>query len=239
MIGAYDGHRVDVGRIVADSTWHHRFDINLDGFDPAGDDYRDIVSYFQNVAAWLAPRHKQHGMRDGVLWLALHSNELFEHQLGKLSLPTLVPITIDALGRWAPQCLVASWLLDVFPVQVATRFVTADVAPTELPGLHEVVAAHTLAVLQDRVGASAAGRAGSDADLDEIVPAVLSAAAERSVADFDREASDRATIASRLATELDVCAGGSSGKPTKPAKPSTAPPAKQLGKRRPAQLAEA
>src|SRR5258708_33314909 len=33
IVGAYDGHRANVGRIAVDSTWHHFFDINLIG-DP-------------------------------------------------------------------------------------------------------------------------------------------------------------------------------------------------------------
>ena len=33
VVGAYDGHRVGVGRVAVDSTWHHFFDINLIG-DP-------------------------------------------------------------------------------------------------------------------------------------------------------------------------------------------------------------
>ena len=31
VVSAYDGHNVDIGRIVADATWHHWFDINLTG----------------------------------------------------------------------------------------------------------------------------------------------------------------------------------------------------------------
>lgn len=29
VAAAYGGHRVDLGRIVTDSTWHHFFNINL------------------------------------------------------------------------------------------------------------------------------------------------------------------------------------------------------------------
>ena len=30
-IGAYNGHCVKIGRVVVDSTWHHWFDVNLNG----------------------------------------------------------------------------------------------------------------------------------------------------------------------------------------------------------------
>ena len=68
VISAYNGHNVDVGRIVADSTWHHWFDINLTGIAAPPSPYagfddtlagrnalRQIDAYFLNVGVWLAP----------------------------------------------------------------------------------------------------------------------------------------------------------------------------------------
>lgn len=76
VVGAFDGHRAGVGRVVVDATWHHWFDMNLVGL-PAGfplqsDDQRKrlgftspenqgpehlrrICRYFYNVADWLSP----------------------------------------------------------------------------------------------------------------------------------------------------------------------------------------
>jgi hypothetical protein len=83
-IGAYNGHRVNAGRVVVDATWHHFFNINLigdpgpgvgpiksQGFhhpstDPAV--YNDIKTYFRNIAVWLAPKKKIACMRWRVLW---------------------------------------------------------------------------------------------------------------------------------------------------------------------------
>ena len=77
-IGAYDGHRAGVGRVVVHSTWHHFFDINLigdnaanrPGFnDPRAPLWRQgfrasangqrvlsqIDQYFRNIVHWLSP----------------------------------------------------------------------------------------------------------------------------------------------------------------------------------------
>ena len=77
VVGAYDGHRAAVGRVVVDSTWHHFFDINLIGdnaanrpgfSDPRAPVWRQgfnassngqrvlahIDQYYRNIALWLA-----------------------------------------------------------------------------------------------------------------------------------------------------------------------------------------
>jgi hypothetical protein len=77
-VGAYDGKRAGVGRVVVDSTWHHFFDINLIGdnaanrpsftdprkalwsqgfnYSPAGQQVlSQINQYFRNIVHWLSP----------------------------------------------------------------------------------------------------------------------------------------------------------------------------------------
>ncbi|HKX55624.1 MAG TPA: hypothetical protein VJN01_05965, partial [Xanthomonadales bacterium] len=56
LVVVYDGYPVEVGRVVVDSTWHHWFNMNLDGLAAAPDQvaYRKILRYFVNVAIWLA-----------------------------------------------------------------------------------------------------------------------------------------------------------------------------------------
>ena len=74
VVGAYDGQRVGVGRVVVDSTWHHFFDINLIGdpvapfpktlgFNASPQGQRalsEIENYYRNIALWIA--------RPGTLW---------------------------------------------------------------------------------------------------------------------------------------------------------------------------
>lgn len=72
-MSAYDGHRVALGRIVCDATWHHFVNINLDGtgtatrsglgeFVPPGSSnfvpnaaYAKIAQYYRNIAHWISP----------------------------------------------------------------------------------------------------------------------------------------------------------------------------------------
>jgi len=139
-IGAYNGHCVDVGRVVVDSTWHHWFDVNLTGrmelFDdtpgnietgdvrklsgfndtPAGVAALDrIRNYYRNVAVWLSPKEKIRCMACRALW-----NCLYRYPL-RADLSSLMPIwvighhAIDVLGKYAGQCNVISWWPVIFP----------------------------------------------------------------------------------------------------------------------------
>ncbi len=124
VISAYDGHNVDVGRIVADSTWHHWFDINITGvaappspyagFDatPAGlAALKKIDAYFLNTGVWLAPPDRQAEMRNAAWWSILWSDQVIELQ-ATASIRTLGETAIDALGRRASRCSVYRWIVD-------------------------------------------------------------------------------------------------------------------------------
>jgi hypothetical protein len=127
VISAYNGHNVDVGRIVADSTWHHWFDINITGVAPSPSAYagfdatangqaalKKIDTYFLNCAVWLAPPDRQSAMRNAAWWHILWTDRIVE-------LPLDLPIwiwgeqAIDALGRRASRCSVTQWVFD-FPI---------------------------------------------------------------------------------------------------------------------------
>jgi len=65
LVSAYDGDRAGVGRIVADSSWHHYANINLKGFPhPAPPDSCSdkIGQFYGNLAIWLAPLRKRRQM---------------------------------------------------------------------------------------------------------------------------------------------------------------------------------
>jgi hypothetical protein len=135
-IGAYDGHRADIGRVVVDATWHHFFDINLVGelgnpdpvkgvgFDatPAGHAaYEDIKAYYRNIAVWLARETTQQCMWWRALWwtrwnhrLAMDVRPHYLEKTARLDLTELLRIGAeakDALGRFASQCTVRRWIL--------------------------------------------------------------------------------------------------------------------------------
>lgn len=58
IVAAYNGDSVGVGRVVADSTWHHYFNTNLTNFPPVSEDGSaadQIGQYYRNLAVWLSP----------------------------------------------------------------------------------------------------------------------------------------------------------------------------------------
>jgi hypothetical protein len=129
LVSAYDGHEASVGRIAADSTWHHFFDINLNGL-PGDPTYRGfsatpggqaalkkIEAYYLNLAVWLAPPSKQAQMRSAASWYTLWTDRFAELATSEVLLKDSVishliigEQAIDALGRVAPVCTVHQWL---------------------------------------------------------------------------------------------------------------------------------
>lgn len=113
VISAYNGHTVDVGRIIADSSWHHWLDSNLSGFEPtpAGQAaLRKIEAYFLNCGAWLAPRDVQAQVRNAAWSYILSTKEIKE-------IPADAPLNvfgeraIKELRRFASSGAVSEWIL--------------------------------------------------------------------------------------------------------------------------------
>jgi hypothetical protein len=120
LLGAWDGHEpaADKGRVLVDSTWHHWFNVNLVGLRAEnGDEYKDILAYFRNVAIWLAPKREQAAMRRAGTLVFMLSASMIEHTL---TLRDFRPERFyalgiharDALGRIAPQCQSAAWFIE-------------------------------------------------------------------------------------------------------------------------------
>lgn len=116
LMGVWDGHKLShPGRVVVDSTWHHWFNLNLNGLRNAGGtNYADILAVFRNIAIWLAPRARQSEMRRAGKRILLAIPSMVEHiaSLRELRAELYYPLGIearDALGRIAPQCQSAAW----------------------------------------------------------------------------------------------------------------------------------
>jgi hypothetical protein len=74
LIIAYDGTAINVGRIVADTSWHHYFNVNLEGLlfpAPVGSPADQIGQFYANLGIWLCPIKKRQEMADAMIsWLA-------------------------------------------------------------------------------------------------------------------------------------------------------------------------
>lgn len=130
VLGAYDGHRVGVGRVLVDATWHHWFNVNLMGFiaatDPMSPAYdpavvpkwEEIKAYFRNVGLWLARSSKQDCLRNGGWVLVSRYYDIlityrpFKQIQDRLQYFWQMGVFArDALGRLAPQCQYVQWIV--------------------------------------------------------------------------------------------------------------------------------
>jgi hypothetical protein len=193
VLSVYNGHEVDVGRIVADSTWHHHFDINLRGeptmptrngfVTPGTDDWLSnatkIEHFFLNAAIWLAPPAKQSAMRFAAMWPSLWLYPLIELDRST-SVISLGRQAFDALGRKAPQCAVFNWIWGMVPTEIRIPYFELLDRP-DPPPYFEYVAGLAVRTLLERF------EAGPDRPLplkpptQEEFDAVLDGIADRAV----------------------------------------------------------
>jgi hypothetical protein len=118
LVTAYDGAQAGVGRIVADATWHHYFNVNLRGFPAGGPVLNSIADYYVNLAVWLSPAGKRQAMQCWFWWyLAVHPavRMVAGHPLALIG-----QTAFDALGRRASQCMITEMIWP-FPVLAAAR----------------------------------------------------------------------------------------------------------------------
>jgi hypothetical protein len=123
VVGAYDGQRVGVGRVVVDSTWHHFFDINLIG-DPIAPAPKtlgfkasasgqaalaDIENYYRNIAFWIARPRALWQLFPAIAWAALKSQPLnmivsSKHKYNYADTLHLGALALQNLYRFLPPC---------------------------------------------------------------------------------------------------------------------------------------
>lgn len=121
LIGAWDGHKpaANRGRVLVDATWHHWFNVNLNGLRAEnGNEYKDILAYFRNVAVWLAPKERQDRMKKAGQLIILAIPHFVERAatLRRICPELIYVIGIearDALGKIAPQCQSAAWFIEI------------------------------------------------------------------------------------------------------------------------------
>lgn len=158
LIGTWDGHRPEAnqGRIVVDSTWHHWFNVNLVGLRSAGgNNYKDILAYFRNVAIWLAPKRQQAAMRRAGQRILMLTETLVEVTPGLTEFKperfySLGVLARDALGRIAPQCQSAAWFVELVVPFMPSAAIKAALNE-RFDSVHTLVEAATLDALSTTI----------------------------------------------------------------------------------------
>lgn len=138
ILAAYNGDCARVGRIVADSTWHHYLNINLTRFRPPaqeGSDADQIGQFYGNLAIWLSPRSKRREMAHVMLtWLVSHLFILEElrlerHDCEESDLDQMLDIgraAYSILSRVASPCEIHELLQAIVPDEYSEKFETLN-----------------------------------------------------------------------------------------------------------------
>ena len=114
VIGVYNGHQANVGRVVTDSTWHHWFNENLLSMknDTTTTYYEILQDYYRNVAVWLSPPAKQSAMFSIASWNSLFTSHAMQELGPAVSYFSIGQSAKDVLGRSASKCTIREWVWD-------------------------------------------------------------------------------------------------------------------------------
>ncbi|WP_322769940.1 hypothetical protein [Frankia sp. Cr1] len=216
VLSVYNGHEAAVGRIVADSTWHHHFDINLRGLpgDPTHPGFvtpgtadwaanaKKIEHFFVNCGIWLAPPRAQKAMRSAAFWMMLWSDAVLEALSSPVHPVLLGRYAYDALGRLAPQCAVFHWFWDLLPHNLQQNFVKY-VEKGDPPPLFEVIAGTVTRQLADAFQVSASRQIPPEPPAVEDMEEKLTGVAQRALGELVANREEALRDAQALADFLD------------------------------------
>jgi hypothetical protein len=130
LIGAYDGDPVGIGRVVVDSTWHHWFSLNLDGFRTANRPVYELMqAYYRNVGLWLATPGQRAAMLFAATWGAIVSDPMAFPLALRQNLWKVGEKALDVIGRTATQCTLIDWTVPWLDLKAMEAFFV----PPDLP----------------------------------------------------------------------------------------------------------
>jgi len=125
IVAVYNGDPVSVGRIVADSTWHHYLNINLTNFSspaPERSDADQIGQYYGNLTLWLSPLNKRREMAYAMIrWVTNHRSMLEEIYNDPL---TIGRTAYDILEQVTSPCEIHELLQAIVPDDYGDQYET-------------------------------------------------------------------------------------------------------------------
>ena len=190
IIIAYNGDRADVGRIVADSSWHHYFNVNLRPFSypsSEGSPADQIGQFYANLAIWLAPRTIRTNMALAMCW-RLATYTVFMEPLGDVwhigreALSILIQVASPCEVNEVIQAMVPERLKSIrFPLDAA---VVSHLPPLELL-LGCVLSSYHVEMIRDETSDDSYEPLG----VEKVIERGITAALERHAATLERLAS--------------------------------------------------
>jgi len=134
LVVTYQGDLANVGRIVADSSWHHYFNLNVRPFrhpSPEGSPGDQIGQFYANLAVWLAPRARRFNMALAMLWRLANYTALME-PLGDIRIIGREASSI--LSGVASPCEIKELIQSLIPIQYGLlHFIHEGAFPNHLP----------------------------------------------------------------------------------------------------------
>ncbi len=113
-ITVYDGQRIQLGRVVVDSTWHHWFDMNLAGLEAEnGVEWAKVRRYFVNVAIWLAKPGWRSRMLEPAIAALPFSYAYLQELDARMPTVELGRSFAEYLYPLLGPCQVSEWLFDL------------------------------------------------------------------------------------------------------------------------------
>jgi hypothetical protein len=188
VVGAYDGQRVGIGRVVVDSTWHHFFDINLIGdpiapypktlgfkASPSGQAVlSDIETYYRNIAYWIARPGSLWLLWPGLAWAAVKSQPLNmilnpRHEYNYADTLRIGALGLENLYRFLPPCFIFV-ILWKYLVEGPVRVVPPDPWAGPQPGPGDPVFVNPAAILEAALGGSVIAIETERAQIEKMAP---------------------------------------------------------------------
>jgi hypothetical protein len=170
LVVAYNGDLANVGRIVADSSWHHYFNINLRQFAhpaPDGSAADQIGQFYANLAVWLSPRHKRYEMTLAMLWRLANYTALMEQ------LDDVVSIGREAhaiLSQAASPCEIYEMFQAVIPARYGIlSFPEGGLVLSHLPSQELLLGCILASYHDEMIRAESTGDSYKPREVDEVI----------------------------------------------------------------------
>jgi hypothetical protein len=183
IVSAYDGSAANAGRIVADSTWHHYFNVNLKGFLGSSSILPRLAEYYRNLTEWLAPPAKRAAIARWRL-MAVSQNPSVVMATGN-SLRVVGDVASNVLRRSLGACVVG-------------ETVTALLKEAPSAGLRELPPAFALGGIVDATVKALDGRRAEMPQLAQVVFEGVAAAYDEYISGLDgaaeRARAERSTV---------------------------------------------
>jgi hypothetical protein len=133
LVGAYDGDRVGIGRVVVDSTWHHWFSYNLHGFKSANmTQYALMQAYYRNVGLWLANRAQRQSLLFAATWGIVVSDPMAFPEAPRRTVWAVGQRAVGVIARTVSEPMLLDFVASFFGGRAEEIFgVPADLDPAD------------------------------------------------------------------------------------------------------------